>query len=237
MGLLDAGAPLLTPLFGGPKTNAKVDDLLAKDKKVHLSKILSDAGFTGDDLKTGMAVTLAESRGNPKAKNNTAGCGTNKDGTTARAIGLMQICTVNAGVAGFSSDPQTFETQMMDAESNAKAGRAILSSQGWGAWETFSNGAYRKYLGQDPMIQLGKSTLTGNVAATVKDALSPLDFLGKIASALVDPSTYFRLGKGALGGIMLILGTAALVFMIANKASGGKVASTAKKAAVTAAVL
>ncbi len=42
-----------------------------------------------------------------------------------------------------------------------------------------------------------------------------------VVKALFDPGTYLRIGKGMAGGTLIIVGTGALVFVIANKATGG----------------
>lgn len=240
--LASVGGGILSPIFQGTPSPGKISDSAVKDttKHVHLSAILATA-FSPDEIKVALPVTMAESGGNPKVVNN-ASCGKNKDGSVAHAVGLMQVCTVNAGVAGFSSDPKTFTEQMKDPYNNVKAGKAIKDSQGWGAWETYTNGAFRRKGGQDPLITVkDKNSLTDNnivnaVTDTVDATGSALSALVKFVSALFDPSTYFRLGKGVLGGILLIGGVIALTFMIGNKASGGKLASGAKDAAMVAAV-
>jgi hypothetical protein len=62
------------------------------------------------------------------------------------------------------------------------------------------------------------------------------DALGAIGSffkLITSPDTWFRVGKGILGFALIIIGTGALVFVVANKATGGGVT----KAATTAATL
>lgn len=234
MGLDDVFAPLLGPL--SPKVRHKINDDLGKDEKKHLTAILQGGGWPGDLVPTAAAVSMAESDGKTDVVN-PAPCSDNDD----HAVGLMQVCTINAGVAGSPHEKSAFEDWLKDPDNNAKAGYAIFQSQGWGAWATYTSGAYKNHMGQDPLITVSKNTAASTVSDAVKTVTDPLagvgDILGKIAAALFDPSTYFRLGKGVLGGVLLILGTAAIVFVIANKASGGKVAKGAKDAAVAAAVL
>lgn len=216
-------------------TPGQVSDSAARDTKVHLTTLLQRAGWPVDLAPTAAAVSMAESGGDQDVVNPSP-CSPQGD----HAVGLMQVCTVNAGIAGFSRDRDTFKRQMQNYANNAKAGYAIYQSQGWGAWSTYTSGAYRSHMGQDPLLTTDRNTLLndplGAVSDTVNAAESAAKSVAKIVAALFDPSTYFRLGKGILGGILLILGTAAIVFMIANKVSGGKVATAAKDAAVVAAV-
>lgn len=236
--LADVGGAILHP----NQTAASVSDSAVKDTKkhVHLSAILATA-FDATEIKIALPVTMAESGGDPKVVNPLS-CGKNKDGTIAHAVGLMQVCTVNAGVAGFSVDPHTFTEQMKDPYNNVKAGKAIKDSQGWGAWETYTNGAYRRKGGQDPLITItDKNSLTDNnivnaVTGTVDATGSALSALVKFVSALFEPSTYFRLGKGVLGGTLVIVGVIALTFMVGNKVSGGKLGKATTDAAMVAAV-
>lgn len=228
------------------RTAGKVsDDLVAdRDDSIPLSQLVTVyGGFAGADMDIAVQVIMAESGGRTNAYNNRS-CGKNLDGTTAHAVGLMQICTVNAGVAGFSKDVKTFTEQMKNPVNNVKAGKAIKDSQGWGAWETYTNGSYRRFKGQNPRVSINhdKNSLTDNtVVDTAKDltdnAGSIFGAISKVISALFNPSTYFRLGKGVLGGVLLIGGVFTLAFLAGNKASGGKLASTTKKAAVAAAVI
>lgn len=228
----------LGPVLGATgilPTPGKINDDLAQDSKAHLTAILQRNGWPANLAPTAAAVSMAESGGDENVVNPTA-CSPDGD----HAVGLMQVCTVNVGIAGFSSDKDTFKKQMQNYDNNAKAGYAIYQSQGWGAWSTYTSGAYKKHMGQDPLLTTGKNSATGAVTGAVSDtvdaATSAAKSVAKIVAALFDPSTYFRLGKGILGGILLILGTAALVFMIANKVSGGKVATATKDAAATAAM-
>lgn len=64
----------------------------------------------------------------------------------------------------------------------------------------------------------------GNPLGTVNDVAGAV---GDVAGALLNPSTYLRIGKGLLGGGLLIFGVAGLVFVVASKSNTGKqIAST-----------
>jgi hypothetical protein len=221
-------APILAPL--GINTAPKVNDVLVKDKHQHISQVLADAGFTGQDIKIGTAVALAESGGDTRVTHK------NHDGSTD--VGLMQDNSVHAGEAGSPRDLAGFIKWAQDPHNNAVLAHSIWAAAGgsWAPWVTYTTGAYKKHLGQDKLITT-KGTASGAISGAVDAALSPLDALGSIAAALFDPSTYLRVGKGALGGAFLVLGTGALVFIIANKAAATPVGKTATKAAAAAATL
>ena len=104
---------------------------------------LRNAGFAEDVIPTMTAVTMAESGGNPYAHNPNAGTGDN-------SYGLLQI-NMLGGMGperrrslGLSSDDQLF-----DPDTNFKAAKQIYDQQGIGAWGAYTNGSYKKYLGQD----------------------------------------------------------------------------------------
>lgn len=202
------------------------DDSAVKDKKVPLSKILSEGGFRGQALKDAMAVSLAESGGDPNAKNKTP-CSAEGD----HAIGLMQMCTVHAGSLGIPRDKAEAEKWLKNPYNNAKAAYRLWLRAGrtfakdWVVWRT---GAHRDKYGKDPLITVDKNTASESVAdaagAVVDAALGPLD---EIASALLSPSTWFRVGKGALGFTLIVVGTGALVFVVANQTKAGQTVTKA----------
>jgi hypothetical protein len=104
---------------------------------------LRNAGFAEDVIPTMTAVTMAESGGNPYAHNPNAGTGDN-------SYGLLQI-NMLGGMGperrkwfGLNNDDQLF-----DPATNFKAAKQIYDTQGIGAWGAYTNGSYKKYLGQD----------------------------------------------------------------------------------------
>jgi hypothetical protein len=96
----------------------------------------SDAGFSGDNLVTAVAVALAESSGNPNAS-----------GDNGTSYGLWQIhYTVHPEVLS-GDDPSV----LFDPARNAAAAMTVFQEQGWNAWSTYGtapghNNAYTKYL-------------------------------------------------------------------------------------------
>ena len=91
----------------------------------------SNAGFTGIDLVTAVAIAYAESSGNPNA------VGDNGDST-----GLWQINLPN--------HPEYQGVDLTNPQTNANAAFAIYSAAGnsFSPWTTFNTGAYQQYNGQ-----------------------------------------------------------------------------------------
>lgn len=87
----------------------------------------------------------------------------------------------------------------------------------------------------------------GAVTGAITDAIpgfgavsDAAGFIGKAFGLLTSADTWLRIGKFIMGGALVLIGTGALVFVIANKASGGSVGKAAKSAgkdAVVAAAL
>lgn len=200
----------------------KVNDDLVKDRHTMLSNVLKGGGFHGQGLRIAMGIAWAESGADPNAE------GHNSNGT--QDTGLMQVNDVHAGEAGSPKALPAFHTWLKNADNNAVISYAISSGgTNFGPWTTYKSGAYRKYVGKDKQLTLsGDKGTVGGVAADAADAAtSGLDSIAHLLSALGNPSTYLRLGKGALGGVFIALGTGAVVFVIANKASSGNVGKAA----------
>lgn len=106
-----------------------------------IQKTLSDAGFTGDALKTATAIAMAESGGDPNAVGDTS----IQDDTWGPSVGLMQIRSLKDA----SKDPYRDASKLKDLAYNAKA--AFIKSNGgkdFSPWSTFNNGSYKKYIPQ-----------------------------------------------------------------------------------------
>lgn len=197
--------PLIPPIMAGPK----VDDVLVPDDKVHASKLIADeTGWRGNDARIAVAVMGGESGYDPSAENYCC-------------VGLLAVnVLVHNGKFGIPADKDKARAWAKDARNNVRAAYKIWLAQGWGAWEAYTNGSYKTFIGRDPIINVGKGSVSGGVAgaagAAVDAALGPVD---EIAGALLNPSTWLRVGKGALGGTLILVGTGALVFVIASKAS------------------
>jgi hypothetical protein len=98
-----------------------------------ISGYASNAGFSGADLNTAVAIALAESSGNPAAVGDLAI-------TPGGSIGLWQI--------NLKAHPEYTAQQLTDPQSNANAAYAIYQAAGnsFSPWSTFNGGAYAQYL-------------------------------------------------------------------------------------------
>jgi hypothetical protein len=167
-----------------------------------------------------MAVAMAESRGDPEADN----------GTCCHC--LFQIHRDWAGKNGAPSDPDKFFEWLNDPYNCAKFAHWIWTNNHHtfaGQWETFDTGAYRRFLGQDPLITVGQRI---PIVDDVSDAVDTVTkTIPQFIAALFDPSTYLRIGKGFLGGIFIIIGLASLVFIVANRAINTNPVRNARKLA------
>lgn len=105
-----------------------------------------NAGFTGDDLVTAVAVALAESGGDPNSLGDTnVGSGTG-------SFGLWQI---NAD-AHPEYGPNF--SQLYDPQTNANAAYAVYSAAGdsFSPWTTFKTGTYSGFVSS---VEAGIATL------------------------------------------------------------------------------
>lgn len=102
---------------------------------------LRQAGFPEQIIPTMTAITMAESGGDPYAYNPRG-----RD----QSYGPLQINMLGDMGAerrrwfGLSSNEQLF-----DPATNFRAAKAIYDSQGLEAWGAYTNGSYKKFLGQD----------------------------------------------------------------------------------------
>jgi hypothetical protein len=193
---------------------------------------LAATQWQGRDVKIATAVALAESRGKRDATN------TNTDGSTDD--GPWQVNSVH----GFDRN-----RLRSDPAYTVDAAHKVWQQQGWRAWVTYKTGAYLAFMGKDAELTSGDNA---GFLDTIKDgaigalgpaglplkavdalgnpvsaATSGIDAIGGVISALADPSTYLRLGKGALGGVLIVIGVGSVVFVVANRVSSTPVVKAA----------
>ena len=164
------------------------------------------------------AVALAESGGNPNARNPSSG-----------ACGLWQIHPPEAGC----TDPQQ----------NAQMAVRKYGSQGLGAWEAYTNGSYQKFLPAGATASSGSSSGGGplTTAGTGLMQGQPVDRWG-IAQGIADAAGYTggaarSVGQSALdtgtlvAGLVVILGGLALVswLFLTRTDAGRQLVQTSKR--------
>ncbi|MGO1052367.1 hypothetical protein [Crossiella sp. CA198] len=102
-----------------------------------------DAGFRGDRLNTAVAVALAESSGRPGAQGDL----TLQNATWGPSVGLWQIRSLNPGRGTALEQTQRDRVANLDPATNATNAFAISGNgTNFGAWSTFTNGDYQRYL-------------------------------------------------------------------------------------------
>ena len=122
-----------------------------------LESILRGAGFTGQGLRTAMAVAMAESGGNARAYNPKG-----RD----LSYGLFQI-NMLGGMGperrkkyGLASNEALF-----DPATNARVAYAMSNGgKNWKPWTTYTSGKYQKYLGKGAEVAGQAAAATGGAA-------------------------------------------------------------------------
>lgn len=179
------------------------------------------AGFSGQDLVTAVAVALAESNGRIDATN------TNSNGSTD--YGVWQINSVHSDE--FAKYPQWWSVE------NADMAHDIYAAAGnqWTPWSTFTSGKYTSFLLQ--ATSAAKSPDTGNVVGgpgdtktvniipgvdSIAQSLSGFTTsLAAIAGWIGDPQNWERVGMVFIGGALVV---GALIMV-----AGGPVSDITKK--------
>lgn len=204
----------------------KAGDVAVKDERVHASQLIAqETGWRGNDATIARAVMGGESSYNTNAEN-------------FCCVGLMQVnAQVWKGKFGLPADEaEARKVLKANPRLNLRVAYKIWQNAGgsWQPWEAFTNGSYKKFIGQDPLITVDKNSVQGAVGDAVSGAVdavaAPFNAAADVVNALFSPSAWARVGKGALGGAFIILGTGALVFIVANKAASTPVGKTAVKA-------
>ena len=100
---------------------------------IAIAQLAANAGFTGQDLLTAVAIALAESGGNP-------GVVGDQNITPGGSVGLWQI--------NLRWHPEYTAAMLVDPQTNANAAYAVYRAAGnsFRPWSTFKNGAYTAHL-------------------------------------------------------------------------------------------
>lgn len=131
--IAEGEAPSFSDLWdsiqGGVTTVTGIGKLSASE----LTDVASNAGFSGDDLNTAIAIALAESSGNPNALGDL-------NITPGGSVGLWQV--------NLKYHPEYTQEQLRDPQINAEAAFAIYQAAGnsFSPWSTFKSGAYLAHM-------------------------------------------------------------------------------------------
>ena len=198
-----------------------------------MTALAEKVGFSKADAKIMGAIGQAESSGDSNAHNN-------NPATKDDSYGLWQINMryhTHKELQIYSNNDLFIPLQ------NADAAHRIFKSQGFGAWSTYKNGAYKQYLSgatadkatEDKLNQNSfQSSPIGQAEAAVTDQASALaniaNDIGKATIWISTPSNWVRVLYVVGGAVALIAGIA----YIAKDTSAGK---ALVKAGKTAAIL
>lgn len=158
-------------------------------------------GFTGDTLRTLVAIAYEESTWN------TTETHANTDGTTD--YGMWQINSSHAEFGDWSSNG------WQNLDTNASMMKKVYGEQGLNAWRTYKNGAYKSALGfaQAAMDSqalpdvLGAGTLAAGTGIAGGLEQSVGGFLKLVESG----NFWTRVGAVAIGGALLVGALAVVV--------------------------
>lgn len=196
----------------------------------------ASAGLNPPDLWA--AIGMAESSGRTDVVNS-IGC-----------VGWLQINQP----AHISEHPNWTVAWLKDPAHNAQAAKTVYNSQGLGAWEAYTSGAYKKYytgssasnasflgipgIPSDPLNPFGWWDELGgsNGPLSIIPGVSEFDGVVKGIEAgfhwISTPYNWVRIGYVILGGALLALGVNLLVQSAALKFESSKV-----KAAIPSGIL
>ena len=155
-----------------------------------IASYAANAGFTGEDLATAVAIALAESSGNPNAYNAEEAAGTPLG---QGSFGLWQIYVY--------ANPQFAGSNLYDPQTNANAAYTLYEAAGgFSPWATYNSGAYTADLAS---AEAAANALPASLApgAAVSAALMPA---GQPAPVTLNWQTIL-LGLGIVAGISLVV--------------------------------
>ena len=105
-----------------------------------IASLLQQQGFSKEKIPTMTAIAMAESGGRPQAFNPVG---------LDKSYGLFQVNMHGGlGPARMKEFGLKSEKELFDPQTNVKAAKRILGSQGLGAWSVYNSGKYKEFLPQ-----------------------------------------------------------------------------------------
>jgi hypothetical protein len=188
------------------------------------------AGWSGGDASTAVAVALAESGGDPARR-----------GTVdPNDLGLFQVNS--------HYHPEILRSNWQDPASNAIVAHAIWAKDGWAPWTTYRTGAYLLFKARGDAAVKGatlpigpelKRLHTGEPSLAAPPGVLPKlsnplesigDALNRTGRFLTNPDSYVRIIQVVLGGVLLV----AAVSIVARPVAEPAVKTLAKAGAIGA---
>jgi hypothetical protein len=135
--------------------------------------LAANAGFSGDDLATAVAVALVESEGgNPQAYNPETAAGAPQG---QGSFGLWQIY--------LHAHPEYAGVNLFDPQTNAAAAFAVYSAAGnsFRPWSTFTAGSYLAHLDAVNQVLAGSDTTAGGGSVPGDGGILGMAIVGALA--------------------------------------------------------
>jgi hypothetical protein len=105
-----------------------------------IASLLQQQGITKEKIPTMTAIAMAESSGRPQAFNPRG---------LDKSYGLFQVNMYGGlGPARMKQFGLKSEKDLFNPETNVRAAKQILGSQGLGAWSVYKSGKYKEFLPQ-----------------------------------------------------------------------------------------
>lgn len=184
-----------------------------------IAQVARGAGLSGDSVVIAVAVSLAESGGNPRAHNAVP---------PDNSYGLWQINMLGSmGPSRRAKYGLRSNDDLYDPATNARV-MADLSNKGtnWRPWTTYTRGTYKIYLNRGKAAALNVGGSTGGVATTPVGFSSGITEFGE---RITDPAVWRKAGLYALGVVLIVFGIIALAGLNAGKIAGvSKIAKAVK---------
>jgi len=145
-----------------------------------IQAVAANAGFSGADLATAVAIALAETNpsGNENSYNPEAQKGTPQG---QGSYGLWQIY--------LWKHPEFAGLNLMDPQTNANAAYQLYEQHGFAPWSTYGSGKYQAYLGQAIAAVQAAAAPSPSPGAMPSFATPPPLVLDAATGMPVDPST------------------------------------------------
>jgi Lysozyme like domain len=163
-----------------------------------IQQVAANAGFSGDDLATAVAIALAESGGNPN----------NYNKEPQDVPGRYHRTSPNDGLGSYglwqiylAAHPEFSGMPLLDPQTNANAAYSIYSRRGgFSDWTTYNTGAYVQYLSAVPPLPL---TIDASTGQPIADTTPTPDVSATQASlpAALFPASPSQPGLGTLAGV------------------------------------
>jgi hypothetical protein len=182
-----------------------------------IASYAAGAGFKGEEIKTAVAIALAESGGNTQAHNSKP---------PDDSYGLWQINMLGSmGPARRKQFGIKSNDELFDPATNARAAYMIYKGSGWKAWTTYTRETYKRNDIQNLIAMLDPR----NVGKAIGDEAQKLNPINGVSEAInAFGTTVFKGVAGVIGiGVAITLLVIGVVLLVMSSGRAQKAASVA----------